>query len=89
MPFTHYIIFGNAKTQMTQEESRKAWSEFGQALQKYNLKMTGPFGPFGVSEGGAFILEGSVGDFERYIGSEAFAKCPLKDTRTVSLWKFP
>jgi len=89
MPFTHYIVFGNDKRQMNQEEDKKAWSEYGQALKKYNLKLTGPFGPFGVPEGGAFILEGSYCDFEKYIGSEAFNKCPLTNTRTISLWKVP
>ena len=89
MPFTHYIVFGDTKTQMTQEEAKKAWAEYGRALKKHNMKMTGPFGPFGVSEGIAFILEGSYADFEKYIGSDAFQKCPIMNTRTISLWKVP
>jgi len=87
MPFTHYIIFGEQKTGLTPEESRKAWSDYEKSLKKLNLKMLGPFGPFGVSEDTAIILEGTLESFEKYIGSEAMQKCPSLKNRTISLWK--
>jgi hypothetical protein len=89
MVFTHYLIFGDDKKVLTVEEDKKAWGEYSKALQKVNLKLTGPFGPFGVKEGAAFILEGTIENFEKYIGSEAFGKCPLTNVRTISLYKMP
>ncbi|MCW4012663.1 MAG: hypothetical protein NWF07_06695 [Candidatus Bathyarchaeota archaeon] len=89
MPFTHYIIFGETKAEMADTDPSKAWKEFKEALKKNNLKMIGPFGPFGVKEGNCFILEGSFADFEGYIGSEAMTKCPLDRSRTISLFKPP
>ena len=89
LPFTHFIVFGEAKTAMTNDEATKAWKEYKEALKKNNLKLMGPFGPFGAPEGSCFILEGSNTDFEGYVGSDAMAKCPLNKTRTTSLFKPP
>jgi hypothetical protein len=89
MPFTHYIVFGEAKAEMADVDPTKAWTEYKEALKKHNLKLLGPFGPFGVKEGSCFILEGSYAAFEGYIGSEAMQKCPLDRSRTVSLFKPP
>ena len=88
MGFSHYLIFGDAKKVLTTEEAKKAWGEYGKALQKVSLKLTGPWGPFGVKEGVAFMLEGTVENFEKYIASEAFVKCPITNTRTISLYNF-
>jgi hypothetical protein len=52
------------------------------------LKLTSPWGPYGVKEGVAFMLEGTVEDFEKYIASEAFGKSPITNTRTISLYDF-
>ncbi len=87
--FTHYVIFGEDKPYKDMVEYKKAWADYEKALKKYNLKMVGPFGPFGVSEGAAVILEGSISDFEKYIGSEAMEKAPMTKARTISLWKLP
>ena len=87
--FTHYLIFGDTKAQRTLEENKKVWAEYRQALVKHNLKLMGPFGPFGAKEGVVFILEGTIGNFEGYINSEAMQKCPITNTRTISLWKMP
>jgi hypothetical protein len=89
MPFTHYVIFGEAKAEMVDADPTKAWTEYKEALKKHNLNMLGPFGPFGVKEGSCFILEGSHVDFEDYIGSDAMSKCPIDRTRTISLFKPP
>ncbi|OGD56635.1 hypothetical protein A3K78_01945 [Candidatus Bathyarchaeota archaeon RBG_13_52_12] len=89
MGFTHYLIFGDAKKALTMEESKKAWAEYSKALVKNNLKLMGPWGPFGEKEGVAFMLEGTIKNFESYINSEAWQKCPIINTRTISLWKMP
>ena len=88
MTYTHYMIFGEPKQALSQEESKKAWADFEEALKKNNLKLKGPWGPFGAPEGVSFMLKGSIGDFESYIGSETWQKCPITKTRTVSLYKF-
>jgi hypothetical protein len=39
MPFTHYVVFGDAKiAEMTQEDFKKAWAEYSKALEKHKLK---------------------------------------------------
>ena len=86
MSFTHYIVFGDPKAEMSDTESGKAWSEFKEALKEHKLELMGPFGPFGVKEGSCFILKGEVIDFGEYIGSTTFQKCPLDKTRTISLF---
>jgi len=86
MSFTHYIVFGESKIEMTDVDSSKAWKDFKEALKDHNLGLMGPFGPFGVKEGSCFILKGEVTDFGKYIGSEVSQKCPLDKTRTISLF---
>ena len=86
MGFTHYMIFGEPKQSMSPEEAKKAWGKFAEALKEYNLKMKGPWGPLGVPEGGCFLLKGSYGDFEKYVGSDAWQKCPIGKTRTITLY---
>lgn len=86
MAFTHYIVFGELKAEMADVDSSKAWGDFKEALKELNLKMMGPFGPFGVKEGSCFILKGEVTDFGKYVGSEVFQKCPIDKTRTISLF---
>jgi len=71
---------------MADIDPSKAWGDFKEALKQHNLKMKGPFGPFGVKEGSCFILEGDVYDFGKYVGSEVFQKCPIDKTRTISLF---
>ena len=51
--------------------------------------MMGPWGPFGVPEGMAYMLKGKNADFEKYIGSDAWLKCPIEKSRTVSLYTMP
>ena len=80
------MIYGEAKKTMSLEVAKKAWDEFAEALKAHNLKMTGPWGPFGTPEGNCFMLKGSYGDFEKYIGSDAWQKCPIEKMRTVSLF---
>jgi hypothetical protein len=89
MPFTAYMIYGEAREPMTPEEAKKKWGEFKEALKPHNLKMKGPWGPFGVPEGSCFLLMGKGKDFEAYIGSETWQKCPIWKTRTVSLFTPP
>ena len=67
MSFTHYIVFGEPKTEIADVEPSKAWGDFKEALKGYNLKLMGPFGPFGVKEGSCFILMGEVTDFGKYV----------------------
>lgn len=81
------MIYGVAKQpNATADDNKKAWGEFKKALEGINLKMAGPWGPFGVSEGSSFMLKGTNEDFEKYIGSDAMQKCPIEKTRTVSLF---
>jgi len=89
MPFTHYVVYGHAKKQKTQEEAKKAWSEFEEALKDHNLKLKFWGSPWGVPEGNVYILKGSYGDYEGFIGSDAWQKCPIERTRTISLYKPP
>jgi len=89
MPFTHFMVFGEAKAEMADVDPTKAWTEFKEAIKAHNLKLMGPFGPFGAPEGSCFILKGSNTDFEGYIGSDAMANCPLDRTRTISLFTPP
>jgi hypothetical protein len=86
MSFTHYIVFGEPKTEMADIDPSKSWGDFKEAIKKHNLELMGPFGPFGVKEESCFILKGEVTDFGKYIGSDAFKKCPIDRTRTVSLY---
>ena len=83
MSFTHYIVFGESKVEMTDIDSSKTWKDFKEALKDHNLRL---MEPFGVKEGSCFILKGEVTDFGKYIGSEVFQKCPLDKTRTISLF---
>jgi hypothetical protein len=89
MPFTHWMIYGRQKEGINPDTAPKAWAEFKEALKEVNLKMAGPWGPFGVPEGGAFMLKGKNADFEKYVTSQIFRKCPLENTRTVSLFTMP
>jgi hypothetical protein len=89
MPFTHWMIYGQPKKTLTADEAKKAWGEFEEALKGVNMKMIGPWGPFGVPEGMSFMLEGKNADFEKYFYSEAFQKCPIEKTRTISLFTMP
>jgi hypothetical protein len=89
MPFTHWMIFGQPKKAYTQDEAKKTWGEFKKALKEGKLELMGPWGPFGVPEGMSFMLKGKNADFEKYIGSEAWQKCPLEKTRTISLFTMP
>jgi hypothetical protein len=89
MPFTHWMIFGQAKEGVTTDTAPKAWAEFKKALEATNLEMMGPWGPFGVPEGMCYMLKGKNTDFEKYIGSDAWQKCPIEKSRTISLFTMP
>ena len=89
MPFTHYMIYGQPKKTTTPETAKKAWEEYAKALKANNLKMKGPWGPFGAPEGMSFMLKGTMSDFENYVGSDAWLKCPIEKTRTLSLFSMP
>jgi hypothetical protein len=58
IPFTHWMIYGQPKEGMNPDTAPKAWAEFKEALKGVNLKMAGPWGPFGVPEGISFMLKG-------------------------------
>ena len=89
MPFTHWMIFGQPKEGVNPDTAPKAWAEFRELLKGVNLKMAGPWGPFGVPEGMSFMLKGKNADFEEYINSGLFQKSPIEKTRTVSLFTMP
>ena len=89
MSFTHWMIFGSQKEGMNPDTAPKAWAEFKEALKGTGLKMKGPWGPFGVPEGACYMLKGNSSDFEKFIGTEAWQKCPIEKTRTISLFKMP
>jgi hypothetical protein len=89
MPFTHWMIYGQPKEGINPDTAAEAWAEFKEALKGVNLKMAGPWGPFGVPEGMSFMLKGKNADFEKYIGSDVFQKCPIGKSRTVSLFTMP
>jgi len=89
MPFTHWMIFGQAKEGVTTDTAPKAWAEFKKALEATNLEMMGPWGPFGVPEGMCYMLKGKNTDFEKYIGSDTWQKCPIEKSRTISLFTMP
>ena len=80
------MIYEESKQTMNLKDAKKAWDEFAEALKAHNLKMKGPWGPFRTPEGNCFMLKGSNSDFENYIGSDAWQKCPIEKTRTVSLF---
>jgi hypothetical protein len=80
---------GEPKQPMNQEEAKKAWGEFAEALKGYNLKMKSPWGLFGVPEESCYMLKGSYGDFEKFILSDAWQKCPIGKTRTITLYTMP
>ena len=42
MSFTHYIVFGEPKTEMSDVDSSKDWKDFKEALKEHNLKLMGP-----------------------------------------------
>jgi len=89
MPFTHWMIFGQQKEGVTTDTAPKEWADFKKALKDINLEMMGPWGPFGVPEGRAYMLKGKNADFEKYIGSDVWQKCPIEKSRTVSLYTMP
>jgi len=43
----------------------KQWAAFEEALKGVNLKMAGPWGPFGVPEGSSFMLKSKNADCAR------------------------
>jgi len=74
------MIYGQPKEGVTTETAPKAWTDFKKALKNVNLEMMGPWGPFGVPEGMAYMLKGKNADFEKY---------PIEKSRTVSLYTMP